>query len=449
MRKCALVISLFLFFATLGLGIITYPIEFNFTMNSTLTDEGTSFRYEFEDALKTKWDEITANSGIISVTPTDTRYLPNIPTFNIRVKTSATSISVITYITKKGKRIFRRNYHFFSKKEVLDNTESILVNLLEWLAFDRFKRGDFGSSLKLTYSTALDEYPSFSPDGKRLFYITERYKGNRNIEFRDLITNSAIPYLIFQSSEYFPRVAPDSSKILFQGTLFGSGWNVLYIDGIPDKTPPLSSVHIVNENPSIAYTPCWVGTDEIAYARENKKGKDIVLYDLKTRKRINLTKTPDKRDFSPCFDPHSDSIFFVADNDGNFDIEKINLKDGKIRPVIATLFNEFDPVVSPDGRYLVYSSNIGGRFDLWFYDMKRHISMKLIETKGDSFYPAFSPDGKYVVWAEYGEDEPDIWVTRFNPVVRFKVAKWVKAIFNELFNITRGGIAGGEGVEHR
>ncbi len=444
------VILLWIISPTLSFGFITYPISLDLTLDSTTTEESTSFRSKLEKTFKAEWDKITGDSGVVSVGSTDIRYLPDIPILSVDIEKSATFNIVFTYITDKEKRIFERDYYFPSERGILNNAESVLVGMLEWLATKRFKRGNFGSSLKLTYSSALDEYPSFSPDGRYLFYITERYRGNRNIEFRDLLTNSATPYLIFQSSEYFPRVSPDSARILFQGTLFGSGWNVLYINGVPTDTPTISSIHIVNENPSIAYTPCWVGTDKIAYARENKEGKDIILYNLENKKRINLTNTPDKRDFSPCFDPHSDSIFFVTDNKGNFDIEKIDLKTGKIVPVLTSLFNEFDPAVSPDGRYLVYSSNVGGKFDIWFYDMRKHISMKLIETKGDSFYPAFSPDGKYVVWAEYGEDEPDIWVTPFNPIVRFKVSKWVKTIFNELFNITRGKIAGdGGGIGHR
>jgi len=222
----------------------------------------------------------------------------------------------------------------------------------------------------------LDEYGSFSSDGTKFAFITDRSGGNRNIAVLNLKDGSIQLLPIYGSSEYFPRFSPDGKRLAFQGSLHGF-WNV-YSMTLKDHS---KNITLISQGNAPAYSPAWYNDSMILYVQDTVEGN--ALYRASLSKRREKIEIPG--DFQMIFSPtaHATTIYFV----------------------------------SFDGRYLAYSCNETGFYSIWIKDLQTG-EKKCITSSipYDAFYPAFSADGSVVSFAVYQEgSEPDIWFARFTP----------------------------------
>ncbi len=280
---------------------------------------------------------------------------------------------------------------------------------LEKAAFKKASIGDFGNYLRLTYHSGVDEYPSFSRDGRYLLFISDRYKGNRDIFVFDFFKGS-LRHIKIGSSEYFPRLSPDGKLILFQSSLYGN-WGIYTIpfDG------NTRAIRKIDGGNLAAYMPRWIDDENVVYVmdRKDRKGNSIYLKNIKAkeRKKINL---PFDYVFAPF--PTPDGSFLVtALKEADFGIYKIS-PDGSVLTVENTRYNEHDPVLSPDGSALLFTANRDGVYRVWAKDLEKGDEWVVTGfTDDDAFYPTFHPSGKLVAVAIYKTGwEPDIWLVRFN-----------------------------------
>jgi len=280
---------------------------------------------------------------------------------------------------------------------------------LERVSMWLLKTGNYDKYLRVTYHPSVDEYSSFSPDGKYLAFITDRLSGNRNISLIDTVEGRMNVLPISGSSEYFPRFSPDGKRIAFQGSLHGF-WNV-YVMPLENYSRNISLISAGN-NP--AYCPNWYDENTVVYVQDTERSNALYSATLaKRRTRLNIPS-----EFDMVFSPtvYKRTIYFVGLKDSDFGIYALT-PNGSVVTIENSFFNEHDPAISPDGRYLAYSCNSTGYYTIWVKDL--YTEEKWCVTRDiphDAFYPAFSPDGKLIAFSVYeGSYEPDIWILRFTP----------------------------------
>ena len=280
---------------------------------------------------------------------------------------------------------------------------------LERASLYLLSKGEFGDFLRVTYHPGVDEYGSFSSDGTKFAFITDRSGGNRNIAVLNLKVGSIQLLPIYGSSEYFPRFSPDGKRLAFQGSLHGF-WNV-YSTTLKDYS---KNITLISQGNAPAYSPAWYNDSVILYVQDTVEGN--ALYRASLSKRREKIEIPG--DFQMIFSPtaHATTIYFVGLKEADFGIYALT-PDASVVSVENSFYNEHDPAVSFDGRYLAYSCNETGFYSIWIKDLQTGEKKCLTSSiPYDAFYPAFSADGSVVSFAVYQEgSEPDIWFARFTP----------------------------------
>ena len=205
------------------------------------------------------------------------------------------------------------------------------------IIFSSIRGGDFeiyvmdadgGNQRNLTNDLHLDWDPSWSPDGKRIVFVSQR-----DGHFRSRFGITSEIYVIDADgmneqrltenpqNDWFPSWSPDGKRIVFVSqrdghfeTKFGitSEIYVIDADGMNEQR--------LTENPQNDWFPSWSPDGErIAFASDGKgelEGFEIYVMDADGGNPKNLTKNPHE-DWQPLWAPDGRRIAFTSYRDNN------------------------------------------------------------------------------------------------------------------------------------
>ena len=123
--------------------------------------------------------------------------------------------------------------------ETADWVEKFAVKALENLSFQRFLYGENWDILQLTFWKGVDEYPIYQ--NEKLYFISDRYIGNREIYIFDFANGTEIKIPLESSAEYFPDISPNNNFLVFQTSLFGK-WDIVLYNLITKKITRISQL---------------------------------------------------------------------------------------------------------------------------------------------------------------------------------------------------------------
>ena len=262
-----------------------------------------------------------------------------------------------------------------------------------------------------------------SPDGQRLVFDL----------LGDLYTlpiagGEATPLTHSIAWEMQARWSPDGKRIAFISDA-GGGDNVwaMNADGSDSKA-------VTKEDFRLLYTPTWSPDGQYIAARKHFTGSrslgsgEIWLYHASgSGKGVQLNEKPNwEKDLGePAFSPdgryvyysqdttHGDQFEYNKDSNGEiFSIQRIDLHDGSTEPFVTGQGGAVRPVPSPDGRQLAFVRRVRNQSTLFLKDLATgqetpvwgHLERDMQESWSvQGVYPGFAwtPDSKaIVVWAQ-------------------------------------------------
>ncbi len=222
---------------------------------------------------------------------------------------------------------------------------------------------DGSGAVNVTNHPAHDAEPSWSPDGHRLAFDSDRDEGPGLFEIYIMngdgtgivrLTNSPGP-------DGYPSWSPDGSQIAF----------ISFRDG----------------NSEIYAVPVD-GSEE---ARR-------------------LTRHPGD-DVRPAWSPDGESILFASNRTGNYEIWSMNAADGTgLARLTDSAGNDMNPSWSPDGTRIAFDSTREGDRELYVMNADGSGATRLTESPGGDVWPEWSPDGAAIAFVSSREQDEEIYV---------------------------------------
>ena len=222
-----------------------------------------------------------------------------------------------------------------------------------------------GAGLKrLTNGGKADYNSSFSPDGSRIVFTSERTGGGDIYSMK--IDGSDVKRLTTSSAlDTHARWSPDGKKIAFTSERSGSDdVYVMNADG--------SSQTRLTTSASADFAPDWSPSGEVILFTTNRNTGQLDIYRMTAAgaSQTNLTSANTAHNLYSRFEATGGRYQFTSDPFGDFDIYANTLAGGALDPLIETSDDEYNAEWQPvpsfplvDARFSTFNADIQ-----WVYD---------------------------------------------------------------------------------
>lgn len=213
---------------------------------------------------------------------------------------------------------------------------------------------------QLTKGPHKSGFPAWSPDGKLIAFHSNRRGGQEvdeggNWDLWLMDKDGELAKLLAgdKGNEEFPYWSPDGKRISFHYRRMGPGHEVYVIDleGNVVGHPTIGDRDDV--------FPMWSPDGKrfvVASAEpgELEKHTNIFVMDVDGQNRSQLTDG-EHFDFRPCWSPDGAKIAFQSNRSGTQDLWTVDVKTRKLERLTTAAEGEVEPWWAPDGKSIVYS----------------------------------------------------------------------------------------------
>jgi eukaryotic-like serine/threonine-protein kinase len=225
---------------------------------------------------------------------------------------------------------------------------------------------------QITFGDGVTMFPSLSPDGKSIAYMSSRM-GNRDIYVQRIEGHTATNITADSpADDSEPAFSPDGSQIAFRSERDGGG---IFIMGVTGESPRRLT--------NFGHNPAWshdgrriaVSTEMVAMRPQiHPRLGELYVIDVHSGAAKPLLQLKDKRAsdaMQPSWSPHGQRIAYwgVSTGPGQRDIWTIDPDAPQPLQTVVRVTTDaalhWNPVWSPDGKSLYYGSDHNGTLNLW------------------------------------------------------------------------------------
>jgi Tol biopolymer transport system component/predicted Ser/Thr protein kinase len=285
--------------------------------------------------------------------------------------------------------------------------------------------------------------PQWSPNGHRLTYWASDEKTQRDIWTMSPTGDSAVRVTNDAATDWNPVWSPDGKYLYFVSDR--SGGIQLWRVAIDEQTGRVLSAPELVPTPSAFSQHISLSRDgkRLAFVNVNLKRKlHYIEIDLKREKVISQPETltqGSRQGIDMDISPDGKYLVYTTLEDTHEDLAIIN-SDGSGEPRLLTddEYKDRGPRWSPDGERIAFYSTRSGNFEIWLINADGTGLRRLTEAGQDqAFKPIWSPDGKRLTFTNirgetsiievdkpWREQTPQMLNPKAEPPLRFWPEAW-------------------------
>lgn len=197
---------------------------------------------------------------------------------------------------------------------------------------------------------ARDGYrPSWSRDGRTIVAHFRGEKGNYEIYVMNREGKDRIPITDNDATDVHPKFSPDGKKIVFVSDRdYQPEIYVMNADGSDQRR--------LTYSPGFDLDPVWSPDGKkIAFISNREGFFDIYTVDIDGRNEVRLTNSP-SIDIAPVWSPNGRQILFSSNRHGYFDIFVMDADGSNLKRLTDGEYHEYYGTWSPRGSRIAYLS---------------------------------------------------------------------------------------------
>jgi len=177
----------------------------------------------------------------------------------------------------------------------------------------------------------VDGQPSWSPDGKKIVFLSNRHLISENDFDAEIFTIDLETYEIQQLTNAYgqsrhPWYSPDGTRITFMSDRDGN-WNIYIMDADG------SNVNRITEDTASDRFPKWSNDGSSIVFHSDRDGSvDLFIYDVTTQTMSKITNDPSDN-ATACFSPDSEWLAYHSDTSGYNNLYILNISSGEKRQI--------------------------------------------------------------------------------------------------------------------
>ena len=264
-----------------------------------------------------------------------------------------------------------------------------------------------GAIRRLTDHPAEDHWPSWSPDGRHLAFMSDR-DGNREIYVIGSDGSNPRNLTNHPAEDYSPAWSPDGRHIAFRSS--DGDWEIYVMDSDG------SNLRRLTDHSASDWSPSWSpDSRHLAFMSDRDGDWEIYVIGSDGSNPRRLTNDPDW-DYAPSWSPDGRHIAFVSDRDGNSEIYVMGSDGSNPRNLTDHSAEDHWPSWSPDGRHIAFASRRDGNFEIYVMGSDGSNPRNLTDHPAWDFSPSWSPDGRHIAFASDRDGNGDIYVMELREV---------------------------------
>ena len=246
-----------------------------------------------------------------------------------------------------------------------------------------------GSGLaRLTNNPAYDAFPSWSPDGRKIAFVSDRGDGDDEIYAMNADGSGVTRLTDNPAQDTFPSWSPDGRKIAFMSDRDDENFDIyaMNADG--------SGLARLTNNPAYDVFPSWSPDGRrIAFTsyRDDENG-EIYIMNADGSDLARLTNNP-ADDVLPSWSPDGRRIAFTSDRDDeNGEVYAMNADVAGVARLTNNPAGDGFSSWSPDGRRIAFVSDRDddGNFDIYVMNADGSGATRLTDNPGYDSFPAWT-----------------------------------------------------------